>query len=66
MPKIQEERDASVDRGMEREALFYEKMQVMELGMQMFESLLASFLTVRLGPEWQSESARIGVWLNGE
>lgn len=62
-PQVKEERDNTVDQMTEREALFYEKMYVMELGMQMFDSLYAAFLSLRLGSGWQEEMAAIDAWL---
>ncbi len=65
-PKVKEERDEGVDEMSEREALFYERMYIMETGLQMFDSLYAAFLDMRLGPGWQEEFARIETWLGQE
>jgi hypothetical protein len=62
-PKVQEERDSGVDETSEREALFYEKMYVMEVGLQMFDSLFAAFLSARLEQGWGEEMQKIDAWL---
>jgi len=62
-PKVQEERDSGVDETSEREALFFEKMYVMEVGLQMFDSLFAAFLAHRLGIDWGEEIQKIETWL---
>lgn len=65
-PKVKEERDAGVDEMSEREALFFERMYILETGLQMFDSLYASFIDMRLGTGWQDEFARIETWLGQE
>lgn len=62
-PRVQEERDSGVDAASEREALFFEKMYVMEVGLQMFDSLFAHFLSTRLGSDWPEELKKIEGWL---
>jgi hypothetical protein len=62
-PKVHEERDSGVDETSEKEALFFEKMYVMEVGLQMFDSLFAAFLSARLVPEWEEELQKIEAWL---
>jgi hypothetical protein len=65
-PKVKEERDNTVDRESEREALFFERMMLLESGLQLFDSLFASFLNIRLGAQWQGELERIEEWLKSE
>jgi hypothetical protein len=65
-PKVKEERDNTVDVASEREALFYERMALLEKGMQLFDSLFAAFLSARLGEGWNRELAKIGEWLTDE
>jgi hypothetical protein len=65
-PKVKEERDAGVDEMSEREALFFERMYVLETGLQMFDSLYAAFLEIRLGTGWEGETAGIDSWLSEE
>lgn len=62
-PRVKLERDAAVDEASEQEAVFYERMQLLEVGQQMFDSLFAMFLTIRLGPGWQEEIGKIDDWL---
>jgi Putative exonuclease, RdgC len=65
-PKVKEEKDDTVDAAMEREALFHERMGVLEEGLQLFDSLFAAFLAERLGPGWSAAQGRIGDWLAPE
>jgi hypothetical protein len=65
-PKVKEEKDNSVDPANEREALFFERMYLLESGLQLFDSLFSAFLNVRLGPAWNGEMAKIGEWLAEE
>ncbi len=65
-PKVQEERDNTVDELSERETLFFERMYVLETGLQLFDSLYAAFLDIRLGSGWEGEMGRIGEWLGAE
>ena len=62
-PAVKIEKDDSVDEVSEREAVFYERMFVLEQGLQLFDSLYATFLGVRLGPGWGDEEHQIGAWL---
>lgn len=65
-PAVTLEKDNTVDEVSEREAVFFERMAVLEQGLQLFDSLYAIFLAIRLGPEWGAEEARISSWLAGE
>jgi hypothetical protein len=62
-PAVKLEKDDGVDEQSEREAVFFERMFVLEQGLQLFDSLYATFLALRLGSGWEEESARIGSWL---
>jgi len=62
-PAVKIEKDNGVDEVSEREAVFFERMFVLEQGLQLFDSLYATFLTLRLGPGWGDEERRIGEWL---
>ncbi len=64
-PSVRIEKDNTVDAASEREAVFYERMYVLEQGMQLFDSLFASFLSLRLGNGWDNEQKRIDEWLKG-
>ncbi len=61
-----EEKDNTVDEQSEREAVFFERMSVLEQGLQLFDSLFATFLAARLGGEWDGEMRKIGAWLATE
>ncbi|ABB30431.1 hypothetical protein GeomeDRAFT_1394 [Geobacter metallireducens RCH3] len=65
-PKVAIEKGDHVDEGSEREAAFYERMYVIEQGLQLFDSLYGEFLKARLGAGWGEELARIEGWLAGE
>jgi hypothetical protein len=65
-PRVKEEKDNTVDALSEREALFYERMALIESGLQLFDSLLALFLADRLGTGWNAEMGKIGEWLATE
>jgi hypothetical protein len=62
-PRVKIERDAAVDEASEQEAVFYERMHLLEVGQQMFDSLYATFLSLRLGSGWQDEVQKIDHWL---
>jgi hypothetical protein len=64
-PQVKEVRDATVDERSEKEALFFERMYLLEVGEQLFDSLYASFLQVRLGKGWEGELRTINEWLAG-
>lgn len=62
-PSIKLEKDNITEEADEREAAFYERMYVLEEGLQLFDSLYAAFLEVRLGKAWADEEKKIGQWL---
>jgi hypothetical protein len=65
-PQIRIEKDATVDQMSEREAAFYERMYLLEQGIQLFDSLFAAFLRERLSDGWSGRAATIQVWLDGK
>jgi hypothetical protein len=65
-PQIRIEKDATVDEVSEREAAFYERMYLLEQGLQLFDSLYAAFLRERLSDGWTGRLAMIQEWLNGK
>lgn len=65
-PKVQIEKDDTVDPAGEREAVFFERMHLLETGLQLFDSLFTSFLAVRLGSGWEEEMVKINAWLAEE
>ena len=62
-PPVQIEKDNITDPADEREAVFYERMHVLEQGLQLFDSLYASFLETRLTKAWGQEEKAIREWL---
>ncbi|MBU5615022.1 recombination-associated protein RdgC [Geomonas azotofigens] len=63
-PAVQLEKDSTVDEAMEREAVFFERMLLLEKGTQLFDSVFATFLKLRLGKEWEEQATAIQKWLN--
>ena len=62
-PSVKIERDEVTDEASEREAVFYERMFLLERGLQLFDSLYADFLCLRLGSGWDKAFADIEAWL---
>lgn len=65
-PQIRIERDATVDEVSEREAAFYERVFLLEQGLQLFDSLFTAFLKERLGDAWGGRMRAIQEWLEGK
>jgi hypothetical protein len=65
-PAVRLEKDAITDPGSEQQALFFERMAVLEEGLQLFDSLLALFLAERLDGSWPVVQQQIAQWLEGE
>ncbi len=65
-PQIRIEKDATVDEMSEREAAFYERMYLLEQGVQLFDSLFTTFLKERLGAGWPARMTTIQSWLEGK
>ena len=62
-PSVQIEKDNTADRASEQEAVFYERMHLLETGLQLFDSLFAEFIENRLGSGWAKAEADIQAWL---
>ncbi len=62
-PAVKVEKDNRSDEASEKEAVFYERMHVLEEGVQLFDSLYHSFLLQRLGPQWEATAGAINTWL---
>jgi len=62
-PPVKIEKDNRTDEVSEREAVFYERMYVLEEGLQLFDSLYAAFLRERLGEGWGERMKNIEEWL---
>lgn len=52
-PAVKLEKDALTDQHSERMAVFFERMYVLEEGLQLFDSLLNTFLQERLSEGWR-------------
>ena len=65
-PQVRIERDATVEEMSERESVFYERMYLMEQGIQMFDSLFTAFLQERLTEDWNLRLQTIQAWLDGK
>ena len=63
-PSVKVEKDNTTDEGLEREAVFFERMVLLEKGSQLFDSLFATFLGLRLGSGWGEQEEQILAWLN--
>ena len=63
-PQVRIELDATVDEMSEREAAFYERMFLLEQGVQLFDSLFAAFLKERLTDAWTGRMVKIQEWLD--
>lgn len=63
-PPVKVEREG-VEQVSERESAFYERVYLLEAGLQMFDSLLAAFLDERLGAGWAERQQQIDAWLEG-
>lgn len=62
-PMIRPESDPNDDPQAEAEAAFYTKLASVEEGEQMFNSLLQTFLELRLSDNWKETKAAIIQWL---
>jgi len=62
-PAVKLEKDDTTDERLEREAVFFERMALLEKGLQLFDSLFCTFLQVRLGSGWTFAEVEISDWL---
>ncbi|MDO3379007.1 recombination-associated protein RdgC [Geoalkalibacter halelectricus] len=65
-PGVKPEKDAITDEKSELEAVFYERMQVLAAGLQLFDSLLAEFLGERLAADWPRRAQELQEMLDLE
>lgn len=65
-PGVKLEKDDLTDAETERVAVFYERMALLEEGQQLFDSLLAPFLELRLTAAWTQEEQAIRAWLESD
>jgi hypothetical protein len=62
-PAVQIEKDQTVDRVAEEEAVFFERMHLLQSGGQLFDSLFAVFLAERLSGQWGTKLDGIKTWI---
>jgi len=62
-PPVRLEKDSLTVETDEREAAFYERMVLLEKGLQFFDSLYSTFLNERLGKEWTEKERTLREWL---
>lgn len=62
-PGVKLEKDDLTDAETEKVALFFERMALLEEGQQLFDSLLAAFLELRLTAAWTEQEQAIRAWL---
>lgn len=65
-PQIRIERDNTVEEMSEREAAFYERMYLLEQGIQLFDSIFTTFLKERLSDAWGGRMKAVQEWLEGK
>lgn len=65
-PAVQIEKDQTVDRTAEEEAVFFERMHLLQCGNQLFDSLFAGFLTKRLSGQWSLHLEEIRGWIGAD
>jgi hypothetical protein len=64
-PAVTVEKDNRTDAADEKEAVFYERMLLIEQGIQLLHSLYGEFLTGRLGGNWKRTAGKIKDWREG-
>lgn len=62
-PVVQIERDETTDPLQERIAVFYERMSLLETGLQLFDSIFSTFMAERIGGAWPERLKKINEWL---
>jgi hypothetical protein len=62
-PPVTLEKDDITDPAMEGEAVFFERMYLIEMGLQLFDSLLTTFLQQRLDESWTKKEEAIRAYL---
>jgi hypothetical protein len=65
-PAVRIERDNTVNELDERESVFHERMHILGVGLQLFDSLYGTFLNLRLSGNWSTEEEKISRWLEEE
>ena len=63
-PVVQIERDEITDPDQERIAVFYERMSLLETGLQLFDSVFSAFMQERIAGAWPEKLKHINEWLS--
>jgi hypothetical protein len=63
-PVVQIERDEITDPDQERIAVFYERMSLLETGLQLFDSVFSAFMQERIAGTWPEKLKHINEWLS--
>jgi hypothetical protein len=63
-PVVQIERDEITDPDQERVAVFYERMSLLETGLQLFDSVFSAFMQDRIAGTWPEKLKHINEWLS--
>lgn len=63
-PPVQLEKDELTDPEQERMNVFYERMSLLETGLQLFDSIYQAFLAERITPKWPERLKQINGWLS--
>ena len=58
-PRVEHEKDDDPD------ALFLEKLYLMEVCLELLDSCYAMFLEIRLSPRWDGEAREMAMWMTG-
>jgi hypothetical protein len=64
-PPVKIEKDEITDPASELQAVFFERMYLLETGLQLFNSVFATFLKERILGGWPAKQALINEWLYG-
>jgi hypothetical protein len=63
-PVVQIERDEITDPDQERIAVFYERMSLLETGLQLFDSVFSAFMQERIAGTWPEKLKHVNEWLS--
>jgi len=65
-PAVRLEKDNTTDELMERQAVFLERVALVDKGRELFNDVFRAFLADRLTIEWAAKEADIDAWKRGE
>jgi len=61
-PSVRIEKDNTVDEMMERQAVFFERVELVKKGQDLFDIVFEAFLADRLSPTWGEKLVTIQAW----